>query len=129
MQPTLPIISFSAGIEYQLHPLLYTFVDIQSSIILSKSAESYRQIESPLSYAYAQSGTRELPISNTGLDQVRMLWLSANAGIGIQKKIQPNLILFGETSFNYTLHSLLQNGYGEWNYSSLRFSLGFKTSF
>ena len=129
LQPTLPMISFSTGIEYQLHPLLYTFVDIQSSIILSKSAESYRQIESPLSYAYAQSGTRELPISNTGLDQVKMLWLSANAGIGIQKKIQPHLILFGETSFNYTLHSVLQNGYGEWNYSSLRFSLGFKTSF
>jgi hypothetical protein len=30
---------------------------------------------------------------------------------------------------NYAAHSVLQNGYGEWDYSSLRFSLGFKTSF
>lgn len=99
------MISFSAGLEYQLNQLLYTFVDIQSSIILSKSAESYRQIESPLSYAYAQSGTRELPISNTGLDQVKMLLLSANAGIGIQKRFI--LILYYLAKLLLIIHFIL----------------------
>lgn len=129
LQSTLPLISFSAGIEYLLHPLLYTFADIQSSILLSKSAGAYRQIESPLSYAYAQTGTRELPLPNTGLDELKMLWFSANVGIGIQKRINQKLTIFGESSFNYTLHSLLQSGYGDWSYSSLRFSFGFKSSF
>ena len=129
MQPTLPTISFSAGLHINLHPLLYTFASVQSTIILSRSAEAFRVIEQPVSYHYVETGTRELSLGTKTIDELSILWLSGNIGLGIQKNITPLITVFGESQFNYTFQSLLAQDKGNWKFSSLRFTIGMRTAF
>lgn len=126
LSPTVPVLTLGMQAEWQLHPLLYTFAGINSSIFLNTASHLTTTIESPLSYVFAQTGTRNLPGEQQKLQQMRTFLFSANAGIGIQKKVLPNLTIFGEAGYQYFIQSLLQQGNGNWWLGGLRFTVGIR---
>ena len=101
------------------------------SLLVNKNANTFRMIESPLSFTYVQTGTRELPLGTTSLDELSTLWFSANIGFGLQKEISESITLFGEAQYQRVLNSILsQVGRDDvWNFSSLRVNIGIRNTF
>jgi hypothetical protein len=109
----------------------------QASFIPNKNANAFRQIDSPFSFSYVETGTRELPLGERTLDEISSIWFSANIGIGLQKQVSQSLTVFGEAQYQQVLNSIVSqvgnNAVGNnppvWNFSSLRFNLGIKSTF
>jgi hypothetical protein len=114
-----------------MHELVYLFAMGQATFIPDKSADAYRTIDSPLSFSYVESGTRELSLGTKTLDEMSSIWFSANIGLGIQKNIAENLTIFGETQYQKVLNSIISqvNNSATWDFSSLRFTLGIRSTF
>lgn len=132
LQANLPTLSFSGGFRWQFDDIFYTFVMGQASLLINKDANAFRTIDSPMSYSYVQTGTRELPLGNTTLDEISSLWFSAHIGLGVQKTISPSIALFGEAQYQRVLNSILSqvgNDASIWNFSSLRFNVGIRSTF
>jgi len=131
LQADLPTIAISGGFRWDMHELLYLFAMGQASFIPNKNANAFRQIDSPLSFSYVETGTRELPLGERTLDEISSIWFSANIGIGLQKQVSQTLTLFGEAQYQRVLNSIVSqvNNSATWNFSSLRFNLGIKSTF
>lgn len=131
LQADLPTISISGGFRWDMHELLYLFAMGQASFIPNKNANAFRQIDSPLSFSYVETGTRELPLGKRTLDEISSIWFSANIGIGLQKQVTQTLTLFGEAQYQRVLNSIVSqvNNSATWNFSSLRCNLGIKSTF
>ena len=131
LQANLPTIAFSGGFRWQIQDMLYMFAMGQASLLVNKNANTFRMIESPLSFTYVQTGTRELPLGTTSLDELSTLWFSANIGLGLQKEISESITLFGEAQYQRVLNSILsQVGRDDvWNFSSLRVNIGIRNTF
>jgi hypothetical protein len=131
LQADLPTIAVSGGFRWDMHELLYLFAMGQASFIPNKNANAFRQIDSPLSFSYVETGTRELPLGERTLDEISSIWFSANIGIGLQKQVSQTLTLFGEAQYQRVLNSITSqvNNSATWNFSSLRFNLGIKSTF
>ena len=130
LQANLPTLAISGGFRWNMHELVYVSVMGQASFIPNKEANAFKQIESPLSFTYVQTGTRELPLGKRTLDEVSSIWFSANIGLGLQKNISPSVTLFGEAQYQHVLNSILNqvSNSDTWNFSSLRFNLGIRTT-
>jgi hypothetical protein len=131
LQANLPTISASAGMRWEMHELLYVFALGQASLLPSKKANAYRMIDSPLSFSYVETGTRELLLGEKTLDAISSIWFSVNIGIGLQKEISESLTLFGEAQYQRVLNSITSqvSTSSTWNFSSLRFNIGIRSIF
>jgi hypothetical protein len=132
LQADLPTLAVSGGFRWDMHDLLYVFAMGQASFIPNKQATAFRQIDSPLSFTYVETGTRELPLGDRTLDEVSSIWFSANIGFGLQKQVSQSLTVFGEAQYQQVLNSILsQVGLNApvWNFSSLRCNIGIKSTF
>jgi len=131
LQANLPSLALSGGFRWQMHELLYMFAMGQAAFLPDKEADVFRQIEAPLSFTYVQTGTRELPLGKKTLDEVSSLWFSANIGMGLQKQISESIFIFGEAEYQRVLNSIinLENNGRTWDFSSLRFNLGIRSTF
>lgn len=131
LQAGLPSIALSAGFRWDMHELVYLFAMGQATFIPDKSADAYRTIDSPLSFSYVETGTRELSLGRKTLDEMSSIWFSANIGLGIQKNIAESLTIFGEAQYQQVLNSIISqvNNTATWNFSSLRFTLGIRSTF
>lgn len=131
LQAGLPSIAVSAGFRWDVHELVYLFAMGQATFIPDKSADAYRTIDSPLSFSYVETGTRELSLGSKTLDEMSSIWFSANIGLGIQKSISETLTIFGETQYQQVLNSIVNqvNNSATWDFSSLRFTLGIRSTF
>jgi hypothetical protein len=131
LQANLPSLALSGGFRWQMHELLYMFAMGQAAFLPDKEADAFRQIESPLSFTYIQTGTRELQLGKKSLDEVSSLWFSANIGIGLQKQISESIFIFAEAEYQRVLNSIisLDNNGNTWDFSSLRCNLGIRSTF
>jgi len=131
LQADLPTLAVSGGFRWDMHDLLYLFAMGQASFIPNKQATAFRHIDSPLSFTYVESGTRELSLGEKTLDEVSSLWFSVNIGFGLQKQVSQTLTLFGEAQYQTVLNSILNqvNNSATWNFASLRCNIGIKSTF